>query len=405
MIECAAINPHGMSDTHCVHSFKICRLYYGLVSKLKSIDQATQLERFERLRAAYACALAQIEDHASDPFPRGPAPADSPGSSTGPQPPATAEHGHAQDAPQAFDVETAYAQFLAQAGNCTTRQLTDRLVKLLDDLTNLETREELELVVLNDVFTPRPFRESLMTAAAEAFHWDESLHHLADRSLEAAREMHAWVAERALLQSIAALKRQQMEAALAWARDYFHMRYRAVSPAKEALIAQTVRDMQDSFPTVVRYGLDDEIVDYWLRRPDLNPAALRDAPRRGPGTIASSAWGLATLVLVFGALIFALNYSSGRAPYSVPSLDVANPARSFQSRCRDLLALDSERALLTSDQWRELKLCRDALHDTLYGPERSKLGLKPPQSLDDTTRRAEGIAWHGASLRYRLLLL
>ena len=36
--------------------------------KLKSIDQATQLERFERLRAAYTGALAQIEDHEASPI-------------------------------------------------------------------------------------------------------------------------------------------------------------------------------------------------------------------------------------------------------------------------------------------------------------------------------------------------
>lgn len=275
-----------------------------------------------------------------------------------------------------------YAQLLAEASDCTEEQLADRLRDLLDSLLNLEAREALELLVLNDVLAPRPFRERLMSAAAHAFRWDESLHHLADLSLDAAREMHAWLAERAVLQSVPPPDGQQVETILACARDCFHMRHRKVPAADERRIAQTIRDMRHSFPTVLRYALDDEIVDYWLYRPDLSSAVLRGPAQSGPGAIASSAWGLLAVVVVFGALISLLNYSSGRVPYPVPSSNAPLPAQSFASRCDEVMALDSQHALLSPQQRETLKLCRAALHDALYGPE-SKLGLKPPQQLEE----------------------
>jgi hypothetical protein len=197
--------------------------------------------------------------------------------------------------------------------------------------------------------------------------------------------MHTWLAERALLRSVPRPEDEQVEAILAAARDCFHTRDRPIPAAREQRIADVVRDLRRSFPTVLRYALDDEIADYWLRRPDLSGAILRESLQKGPGAIASSVLGLTILVVVFGALIGLLIYASRQPQQPKPWAGVSQPAQSFATRCDEVLALDGQHALLTPEQRETLKLCRAALHDTLHEPE-SKLGLKPPRQVEEPER-------------------
>jgi hypothetical protein len=112
--------------------------------KLKSIDQATELERFERLRAAYSSALARIEDQAPALARDEPAPTPIVDPPPAPEPSSDVSDARqpAKVEPVAPDIRTLYAHFLADAGSCTFEQLADRLRGLLDTLLNLEARED-----------------------------------------------------------------------------------------------------------------------------------------------------------------------------------------------------------------------------------------------------------------------
>ena len=291
---------------------------------------------------------------------------------------------------QSTEVETAYAALLAEAGYWTTQQIVQRLLEILDHLTNLQSREELELLVLNDVLIPRPFRERLMIAAAQAFRWDESLRHLAEGSSWPARELDRWLQERAFLQANAGHAGLDVDTPLAWAREYFHDRERHVPSAIEARIIETVHDMQRSFPTVLRYRLDRQIVDYWLSRPRAeepsSPAAR--SPSRGQPVPAREAKsgsrvGIGILIAIMFSVLGRLGGPAHDAPSrpTSPERSLRAEAVSFHVRCQPLYTLDRVKGALTIEQQALLAECR--AKDLLYVkpfPD-ADLGLKLPKDI------------------------
>lgn len=354
--------------------------------KLKTIDQATEPERFQQLRTAYTWALARIEHEQSAESDPAPSEAD---------PPPPPENFHepfsntARSSAQTTyaDASAAYAKVLEVAANATTRELADHLRAALDGLVNLAAREELELLVLNDMFAPRWFRERLMNAATEAFDWHGSERHLANRSPGAARELHVWLEERALLQAAVQAGELKIEQPLNWATYYFNNREQPVPPAVESQVVETMQLMLTTFPTVLRYRLDREIVEYWVSRPalevsddSLNAGLRNRPPATPPPERSSSGWGWGTVVL-FALFISSINQFS-RNHISVP---IAPESR---ESCVDLFLLEGRQTPLTSKQQRILADCRAALRQGLNGPRApSGLGLKPPKSLQEPQER------------------
>jgi protein TonB len=369
-------------DIEATTDIRAVRRAYAV--KLKVIDQAAEPERFERLRAAYTYALTLAEQEPAALEPVDNAAADdlllSPPDA---EPVPAAAPSEEPGSPRA-DIQAIYAQVLEGAESQSTEQLSERLLAALDGILDLKTREELELLVLNDVFTPRPFREHLMTAAAKTFGWNDSLRHLADRSYDAAREMYIWLQERGALEAGIASQGWRISQPLNWATEYYAARERGVPLDDEARIVEAIQFMQRAFPTVLRYRIDAGIVDYWLERArqvdgdTLKHAASHNTPKAPAKRGFRPWWAIIVLMSALASITNTINRPERRTePYPLPSTQI--PLR--DSGCERLKALNDLGGILSFEEQRELAQCRR--EDLLRGGRKpdSGLGLKPPEDL------------------------
>jgi hypothetical protein len=192
-----------------------------------------------------------------------------------------------------------------------------------------------------------------------------------------------------LLQAAVQAGELKIEQPLNWATYYFNNRGQPVPPAVESQVVETMQLMLTTFPTVLRYRLDWEIVEYWVSRPALHVsddalnAGLRNRrPAKLPPERGSSGWGWGTAVL-FALFISSISHLSTRN--QGPSIPLAPESR---ESCVDLFLLEGRQTPLTSKQQRILAECRAALRQGLNGPRASSgLGLKPPKSLEEPQAR------------------
>lgn len=228
---------------------------------IKQCDQATEAERFQRIRQAYELAMqwvtqrtivaqavpdvdqrqsADISGHAD--------PADSAGEVT---PPATASTQH---------IHTLWDEFIETCRHSDDSAIGDVLRMYADDarLTSLDAKAEFEQAVLTLAFTA-PVNIALLDAACDLFAWETSNRHLAAVRPDLVFRLHRHQAFRHLLRH----NKYRDEWHLAEAQKAHSLKPSVRPPSWQVSKVNKVLDRYAAFKRELDERFGSNMVDWW----------------------------------------------------------------------------------------------------------------------------------------------